>query len=159
MNPRDGIRVTTLVIVALVTAVVAWLGLQWWLSSGPSLPDQGWLGLIAMVALAGVLLVHGWPVKKLRDGTTERFVSPLRAARTLVLAQAGALTGAALTGWYAAGVLVLLPDADIESVRTQIWVLFAHAVGSVGLAVAGMVVQSWCRLLPRDENDEQPQAD
>lgn len=159
MNPRNGIRVSTLVIVALATTVFAWLGLQWWLSSGPSLPDQGWLGLIAILALSGALLVLGWPVKKLRDGTTERFVSPIRAARTLVLAQSGALTGAALTGWYAAGVLVLLPDADIESVRTQIWVLLLHAFASAGLAVAGMVVQSWCRLLPRDENDEQPQAD
>jgi hypothetical protein len=115
--------------------------------------------LIAMLALAGTLLVFGWPVKKLRDGTSKRFVSPIRAARTLVLAQAGALTGAALTGWYAAGVLVLLPDADVQSVVSQIWVLLAHALVSVGLAVAGMVVQSWCRLLPRDENDEQPQAD
>lgn len=159
MNPRNGIRVSTLVIVGLATAVVAWLALQWWLSTGPSLPHPGWLGLIAMLALTGALLVIGWPVKKLRDGTSEHFVSPLRAARTLVLAQAGALTGAALTGWYAAGILVLLPDADVQSVLSQIWVLVAHALVSVGLAVAGMVVQSWCRLLPRDENDEQPQAD
>ncbi len=159
MNPRNGIRVSTLVIVALGTAVVAWLALQWWLSSGPSLPHPGWLGLIAMVALAIALLALGWPVKKLRDGTSDRFISPLRAARTLVLAQAGALTGAALTGWYAAGVLVLLPDADVQSVLSQIWVLLAHGFVAVGLAAAGMVVQSWCRLLPRDENDEQPQAE
>lgn len=159
MNPRNGIRPTTLVIVALATTVVAWLGLQQWLSSGPSLPHPGWLGFIAMLALGGALLVLGWPVKKVRDGTSERFVSPLRAARTLVLAQAGALTGAALTGWYAAGILVLLPDADVHSVLSQIWVLLAHGLASIGLAIAGMVVQAWCRLLPRDENDEQPQAD
>ncbi len=159
MNPRDGIRVPTLVLIALATTVVAWLGLQWWLSSGPAMPDQGWLGLIAMLALTGALLALGWPVKKLRDGTAEHFISPIRAARTLVLGQAGALTGAALTGWYVAGILVLIPDADIESVRSRIWVLAAHTLVAVVLAVAGMVVQSWCRLLPRDENDEQPLAD
>lgn len=153
MNPRRGVRLTALVIAALVTTLVAWLGLQWLVSSGQVLPDPGWLGLVVMVALGGALLVAGWPVKRLRDGTAERHVSPLRAARTLVLAQAGALTGAVLTGWYAAGILAQLPDSDVESVRAQIWALLAHGLVAVALAASGMLVQRWCRIEPRDEDD------
>lgn len=153
MNPRQGVRATTLALAALVTILVAWLGLQWMVSRGQALPHPGWLGLLVMVALSGGLLIVGWPVKKMRDGTAERHVSPLRAARTLVLAQAGALTGAVLTGWYAAAVLAVLPDADVDSVRSQIWALLAHVLGALLLSAAGMVVQRWCRVLPRDEDD------
>lgn len=158
MNPRNGIRATALVIVALVTTILAWAGLRWWLSSGSALLDPGWLGLVVMVALTLTLGIVGWPVKKVRDGSAEHHVSPLRAARALVMAQAGALTGSVLTGWYAGALLALLPDIDVDSVRARAWLLVVHVVLAVGLSVAGMVVQSWCRLLPGDENDEQPLA-
>jgi hypothetical protein len=57
----------------------------------------------------------GVPVQKMREGSADKPISPLRAARTLVLAQAAALAGSALVGWYAAQALLLLPDLDIES--------------------------------------------
>lgn len=158
MNPRNGIRATTLVIIALITTILAWAGLRWWLSSGSALLDPGWLGLVVMVALMVALAIVGWPVKKVRDGTAEHHVSPLRAARALVMAQAGALTGSVLTGWYAGALLALLPDIDVDSVRSRAWLLIVHVILAVGLSVAGMVVQSWCRLLPRDD-DEQSRHD
>ena len=112
-----------------------------------------------MLFLGGGLLLAGWQVRKVRDGLSHPAVTPLRAARTLVLGQAGALTGAVLVGWYAANALVLLPDADVESQRGRIWLFVLHAVVALLLAVAGMVVQNWCRLRPRDDEDEdQPAA-
>jgi hypothetical protein len=157
MNPRRGIAVTTLVIAALTTTVLGWLGLRWWLDSGHAMPKLSWVGIAAILVLAGGLLAAGRPVKKLRDGVAEHFVSPLRAARALVLAQAGALTGAVLCGWYAAGVLVLLPDVDVAAIRSDVWMLVAHAGSAVALSAAGMVVQSWCRIAPRDEDETGPE--
>ena len=154
MKPHSGIRVTTLVLTGLVVLVLAWLVMRWVEGSARSVPDPGWIGAVAMLFLGGAILVAGWQVRTYRDGGTAASMTPLRAARTLVLGQAAALTGAALTGWYVAIVLVLLPDFDIESQRSRIWPFALHAVVAIALAVAGMVVQRWCRIRPRDEGDE-----
>lgn len=152
MNPHAGVRVTTLVLAGLITTVVAWLGLR--MLAGAGVPEPGWVGLAAMLFLGGGLLAAGWQVRQVRDGRALAHVTPLRAARTLVLGQAGALTGAVLVGWYAANVLVLLPDSDVESQRSRLWLFTAHVVVGLLLAVSGMLVQRWCRLRRRDDDDD-----
>lgn len=154
MKPHAGIRVTTLLLAAAAMMVIAWLLLRWLSSGGSAVPDPGWIGGVAMLFLGAALLVGGWQVRKVRDGHPNPVITPLRAARTLVLGQAGALTGSVLVGWYVANVLVLLPDADVDSQLARIWAFAVHAVIALLLAVAGMVVQSWCRLRPRDDEDE-----
>ncbi|WP_353353319.1 DUF3180 domain-containing protein [Intrasporangium sp. DVR] len=151
VRPHTGIRATTLVLTGLVVLVLAWLVMRWVEGSGATMPDPGWVGAAAMLFLGGGVLIAGWQVRKFRDGAPLPSMSALRAARTLVLGQAAALTGAALTGWYAAIVLVLLPDADVESQRSRIWPFALHVAVAVALAVAGLVVQHWCRVRPRDE--------
>lgn len=156
MRPHQGVRVSTLVLAGLLTAVLAWAGLRF--AGAGSVSDPTWIGVVVMVFLGGGLLVAGWQVKQVRDGAAERPISPLRAARTLVLGQAGALTGAVLAGWYAANVLTLLPDSDIDSQRGRIWILAAHVLAAVLLSAAGMLVQRWCRVLPpaEDEDEQRP---
>lgn len=151
---HPGIRVTTLALTGLVVLVLAWLVMRWVEGTTGNIPDPGWVGAAAMLFLGGGVLVAGWQVRKFRDGTPSPSMTALRAARTLVLGQAAALTGAALSGWYAAIVLVLLPDADVESQRSRLWPFALHVVVALALAVAGMVVQRWCRVRPRDEGDE-----
>lgn len=160
MRPREGLRVTTLVIVALVALIVGWVGMKWWVSSGHYVPDPGWIGLVVMAFLGGGVLVAGSQVKQVRDGRGLTSMSPIRAARTLVLGQAAALTGAALTGWYASNALLLLPDIDVESQLARLWPLLAHMALAILLAVAGMVAQSMCRIKPpkrKDDNEDDDQ--
>ena len=152
MKPHAGVHVTTLLVAGLLTAVVAWIGLRLVLGAA-NVTDPTWIGVVVMVFLGGGLLVAGWQVKQVRDGAAERSLSPLRAARTLVLGQAGALTGAVLAGWYVANVLTLLPDSDVDSQQGRIWILAAHVVAAVLLAAAGMLVQRWCRVHPPDEDE------
>ncbi|MHA3837103.1 DUF3180 domain-containing protein [Terrabacter sp. AAH1] len=147
-------RATTLVLAAVAMTVLVWLVLRLMSSGGSSVPEPGWVGAVAMLFLGGGLLVAGWQVRKVRDGAPNPAITPLRAARTLVLGQAGALTGSVLVGWYLANVLVLLPDADVESQRGRIWPFLVHAAVAVLLAAAGMLVQAWCRLRPRDDEDD-----
>ena len=71
-----------------------------------------------------------------------------------MLAQSAALTGAVLVGWYLANVFVLLPNADVPSQRDRILPFALHAVVALLLGISGMVVQRWCRLRPRDDEDE-----
>lgn len=154
MTPHTGIRATTLVIVGLVTTVLAWLVLRWLVAGGAEMPLPGWVAIAVMVFLGASLLVAGWQVRKVRDGRPDGTVSALRAARTLVLAQAAALTGSVLVGWYIANVLVLMPNADVQSQRDRILPFVLHAVVALLLAAVGMVVQWWCRLRPRDDEDD-----
>lgn len=152
MTPHAGVRVTTLVIAGLATTVIAWLGLRMFAGSGS--PDSGWAGLVAMVFLVGGLLYAGWQMRQVRDGRSSPAITPLRAARTLVLGQAGALTGAVLAGWYLANLLVLLPDSDVDSQRARVWPFLVHVAVAVLLALSGMLVQRWCRVRPRDRDDD-----
>lgn len=153
MRPQAGIRVSVLVLAAVAMTALGWFGLRLVEGRGTAVPEPGWLALVVMLALGVLVIVAGWQVKQVRDGKAERHVSPLRAARTLVLGQAAALTGAALVGWYLANVLHLLPDSDVESQRGRIGPFVVHVVVALALAVAGMVVQRWCRLHPRDDED------
>lgn len=140
-------------VAAALSLLLSWLALRWFTSSGRGLPNPGWVALVVMVFLGGGLVVAGWQVKKVRDGTDEAAVSPLRAARTLVLGQAAALTGAVLVGWYVASILTLAPNADVESQRNRLLLFIAHAVVAALLSVAGMLVQRFCRL---DDGDDNP---
>ncbi|MDN5795428.1 MAG: DUF3180 domain-containing protein [Intrasporangium sp.] len=154
MRPRDGLRVTTLVIVALVAVILGWVGMTWWVSSGHGVPEPGWVGLVVMGFLGGGILVAGYQVKQVREGRSVTPMSPIRAARTLVLGQAAALTGAVLTGWYASNALIILPNIDVASQQARLWPLLAHLVVAILLAVAGMVTQSMCRIKPPKHEDE-----
>src|SRR4051794_29941729 len=111
VRPHSGIRVTTLVLAGLAMTVVAWLALRWRTSGGGAVPEPGWVGAAAMLFLPGGLVLAGWQVRKVRDGAPTPAVTPLRAARTLVLGQAGALTGSVVVRWYPAHTPVLLPHA------------------------------------------------
>ncbi|WP_347351676.1 DUF3180 domain-containing protein [Intrasporangium sp.] len=156
MRARDGLRVTALVIVALVALILGWVAMRWWVSTGHVVPEPGWVGLVVMAFLGGGILVAGYQVRQVRDGRSLTPMSPIRAARTLVLGQAAALTGAVLSGWYASNALVILPDADVASQLARLWPLLAHLGVAILLAVAGMVTQSMCRIKPpKREDDDQ----
>ena len=87
----------------------------------------------------------GLPVRRFLRGEATRPLSPLRAMRTLVLAQAAALTGALVAGWYAAQALVLLPDADVPTVRAAMLRSLAVCVSGALMVAAGLLVQAMCR--------------
>jgi hypothetical protein len=142
-----GVRPQTLVTIALVVGVLGWLLLRL-IGGSQSLPTAGWSGVVLLGFMAAGVYWAGVPVQKMREGSTAKPISPLRAARTLVLAQAAALAGSALVGWYAAQALLLLPDLDIESQRARLWVMLGHLVVTVLLVIAGMITQRKCRVDP-----------
>ncbi len=152
-DPR-GVRPATLVLVGLVVGGVGWIVLRLVSAQGSSLPTVGWFSPAVLLLTAGVVLAAGYQVRKLQTGTAgPRPVSMARAARTVVLAQAAALTGAAVVGWYAAQALRYLPDLDVTSVRERMWPVLATIVAASALAVAGLVAQRWCRI---DDSDRKP---
>jgi hypothetical protein len=157
MVTREGVRARHLCVVAFVVGALAVAILRVLEGSGNAVPPPGWAAVLLLVFMAVGVYFAGLPVRRLRSGRPSPKVGPLRAARTLVLAQAAALTGAALIGWYAAQVLLLVPDLDIESQRGRLLPLAAALVASTLLTVSGMLVQRMCRVDDdqRDQHDDE----
>lgn len=143
--------VGSLVAVLVGVAVVGWLVLRAFETRGAYLPVVPWLVDVAIVALAGAIFWSGWLVRSYQKGKRPS-LDGLRAARTLVLAKAAALTGALLGGWYLAQVLVVLGDLAIEPRRERAVAAGIAVLCSVVLAVVGLVVEKFCELPPSDKD-------
>lgn len=154
MSSVEGVRVATGAVVAVLATMASWLLLQLVRSLGGSYPVISWLGLVPLVAVALLVLVMCWQIRSYLQGKGTPRPSPQRGRGTLVGAQAAALGGAALLGWYAANALVHLPNADVASERVQLVWGMVHACAALGLSVAGYVGQGWCRIPPREDDDD-----
>lgn len=143
----------------VATVVVVAGGLSWifwtWRTNGGDIPAPvPWLSVGVLVVISGIVVWFGRTVRTYQKGRARTPLNPMRAARTLALAQASALTGSAVLGWYVGEALVLLPDADLRAYQRLFVPLGAGVLAAVLLLVAGMVVQSWCRIKPPPDEDE-----
>ena len=158
VRQTHGIRLRLLAGVAVVVGALSWIALKLWTNAGQLLPQANWAGLPLLVAFAVGLYLVGRPVKRLVAGKATTSVDPLYAARVLVLAQAAALSGAAVLGWYVAQILLLLPDSDIPSQQGRLFELGVLCLGAILLSAAGLLVQRMCRIDDdtdrRDDEDE-----
>jgi hypothetical protein len=150
MVSSGGLRIRVLLVVALVVGLLGLVALR--LVGGP-VPTPGWAGVVLLVFMAVGVYFAALPVKRLRERRVASPASALRAARALVLAQAAALTGAGLLGWYAAQALMLIPDLDVDSQRSRLWLLVGHGVAAVVLVASGLVAQRMCRVEPPDSGE------
>ncbi len=146
MVAAGGVRLRLLLGITVTVAVLGRIVFR--VIGGVATP--GWPAIVLVVAMAIGVFTAGLPVRRLRDHRPGRPVSALYAARALVLAQAAALTGAGLLGWYAAQALQLVPDLDIDSQRARLWLVGGHAIAAVLLVVSGLLTQANCRINPED---------
>jgi hypothetical protein len=154
VNGGRGLRLSHLLGVALVVGGVSWIGFRIYLNTGTLLPPASWISSVLLGIMAALVFAAGLPVRRFLRGRATKSLSPIRAARTLVLAQAAALTGAGVLGFYAAQVLLILPDLDIPSYRALLWRLVALCVGAALLTAAGMATQRMCRIEDGEGDDE-----
>ena len=155
VNQGRGLRLGHLVGVTLVLGGLSWMGWSLYLNSGQLLPPASWISAVLLAVMAALVFAAGLPVRRFLRGQATKPLSPIRAARTLVLAQAAALTGAGVLGFYAAQLALVLPDIDLPSYRSLMWRLLGLCLGAVLLAAAGMATQRMCRIDggERDEED------
>ena len=155
VNQGRGVRLGHLVGVTLVLGGLSWMGWSLYLNSGGLLPPASWISAVLLAVMAALVFAAGLPVRRFLRGQATKPLSPIRAARTLVLAQAAALTGAGVLGFYAAQLALVLPDIDLPSYRSLMWRLLGLCLGAVLLAAAGMATQRMCRIDggERDEED------
>lgn len=162
---RDGrgVSIRLVLLLGLAVTALAYPALRVWTGQGHELPPTSWGSVIFLVFMACGVFFAGLPVRRFLRGQARKPLNPMRAMRTLVLAQAAALTGPLVTGWNLAQLLVLLPDLDVGSVRAAAVRLAALAAGGVLLAIAGLLAQAMCRIDQGDDdgdrNDEHDDRD
>ncbi|KRF26238.1 hypothetical protein ASG95_18600 [Phycicoccus sp. Soil803] len=152
VNDGRGLRWSQLVALALVVGLLSWIGWRFYLNAGHLLGPASWVSSVLIVAMAILVIGAGLPVRRFLRGEARKTLSPIRAARTLVLAQAAALTGSAVLGWYAAQVAHALADVDLPGYRALLWRLLALTASSLVLAGAGMLTQRMCRVDPPNDS-------
>lgn len=146
---------TRLLAVALVVAAGALLVLRVVESRGGTVLPVPVLSAVVLALLAVVVLALGWQVRQVREGRRPG-TDPIVAARTVVLATAAAHTGALLTGWYAAHVLLVAGDLAIDARRDVAVSAGVAGGGSLLLVVAGLVAERWCEVRDGDDDDGPP---
>ena len=155
VNQGRGLRWSQLAAVTLVVGLVSWLGWRFYLNAGHLLGPVSWVSAVLLVAMAVLVVSAGLPVRRFLRGEARKTLNPMRAARTLVLAQAAALTGAGVLGWYAALALHALADLSLPDYHSLLWRLLAGCAGALVLMAAGMATQAMCRVEPPDDEDDQ----
>ena len=151
---RDGVRVPMLVVVGVLAGAGGYLIGLAITRDGSLLPRPPWVAGLLLLVMAGLVLWLARPVRRYLEGRATVPLDPIQAARTVVLAQAAALTGAAAAGWFLGQLAVLVGDLSLVANRERLLPFALLFVASVGLAVAGMVAQQWCRIEPPDDDRE-----
>lgn len=148
---RTSIRVLLLTVVGVT--LVGLLVLRALEGQGHRLPRVEWIEDVAILALAGLIFWLGWTVRAYQKGARPN-LDPIRAARTFVLAKAGSLTGAILTGRYLASLLDVVGDLGISAQRDRAIAASIAVLCSVVLTVVGLVVEKFCELPPPEDDAE-----
>ena len=109
---------------------------------------------VAISVAAGVLaLWWAWSVREYVRGDKPS-LSPLKAARIVVFAQAAAYAGALLLGAYGGYALALLGDWGHLPRREVAVSALVAALGGAVLMVAGWIAEKWCRIDRSDGDND-----
>lgn len=154
------LNIPMLVLICVVGAGFGAQMLQALAARGHSLPISGWLTTLVLLALSGVLLYFGVPLRRYMSESEERerhpTVAPRRhhidlptAYRTVLLARACAYTGSVVGGIFTGQALYLLITGTGDPVGAVLPTAAAAGAGLL-LAVLGVVVERWGQLPPQD---------
>ncbi|WP_062071376.1 DUF3180 domain-containing protein [Demequina sediminicola] len=142
-----------LTLAGLVALAVCWLAGRLLDSSGTTPPHVPWSAWAFSFIAGGCALGFAWQVKRFLQGKRPD-LSPLRAARTAMFAQACAYVGAVMAGAYG-GYALALVDSWSHGPRREVIISALIAAGSsLVLMVAGMIAERWCRYDDDDDSAE-----
>jgi hypothetical protein len=146
-------RRRTMALLALAAFAVTWLGLGQLRGDWPESLRVPIALAVLFGAVAAAILIVAWPVRQYIRGK-RRWIEPLRAARTVALAKACALAGAAFAGVYGAVVARALTAVSSPVAHDRAICGAAAAGAAAVLAICAWVAERWCRLPPADTSTE-----
>ena len=144
-------RTSTLTIVGLVCALVAWVLLH---SIYTKLPPLPWTGVPALLVAA---LVEAWTGRDLRARIAGRRglkpAAPLFVSRMVALAKASSLAGAAIAGLAAGFVIYLTGQLSAPVPRQDAVTAAITLVAAVLLTCAALYLEYCCRVPDASDRD------
>ena len=151
------VRPVTLLLLAVAGAAAGWL-LEVALTQGgrPALVLPLSFGVVVLVLAVGTI-AGAVPVRRVAKGRPGARVDPFVAARVVVLAQAGYLTGAVLSGTTLAFLLFLVTRPVLG--EGVLWPSILGVVAAVALVAAGVIAEEMCRIPPADDTKEADDVD
>lgn len=136
----------------VATAVIGWAALNAWERGGnPPLPVP-WYAAALIVLIAAIVFYFGWTVRSYLAGRRPS-LSGVRAARTAVLAKASAYTGAVLSGWYVANLVMVIPNLVSDARISRAVAAGLCLLASLTLVVVALIAERWCQLPPPGSGD------
>ena len=136
---------------------VAWGVLAVMSDRGTTLPPLTWTAPSGVALLAVVVLVTALGLRSRLDQPAKR-PHPLSMARMAVLGKASAHVGPVVGGLYGGYLLLLLPGLEIDARRERAVLCLVALLASIGLSLAGLLLERTCRVPPSDVDDELPAA-
>ena len=136
-------RSSTLAVVAVVFALLAWLLLRGVYSKLPPLP---WTGVPALLIAAAVEAWIGRDLRARIAGRRGKPAIPLFVSRMVALAKASALVGAAVAGVAAGFDIYLAGSLNATVPRQDALTAAATLVAAVILACAALFLEYSCRV-------------
>ncbi|AJT42358.1 DUF3180 domain-containing protein [Psychromicrobium lacuslunae] len=147
------IKFRWLLVIALVAALLGWLVTVLANRAGLPTPVLPYSALITLALVIVLVVILGVRVRRWRNGNHEKDLSPILAARTLILAQASAYAGAIILGWHFGALVDALTTTFYGASISVLGAPVALMLGSLAMVAAGIIVERFCRIPPEDGAD------
>ncbi|KGJ78546.1 hypothetical protein GY21_06890 [Cryobacterium roopkundense] len=102
---------------------------------------------LTLVAMAAIVVVLAWRVRRSTRRRGARRMDPFWAMRVAVLSKASSLSGVLLLG-AGLGIVVYILTRTVVAAMPSLWLAIATAVGALLLLVGGLLAEYFCTLPP-----------
>lgn len=145
--------VTSLLIAAVFGALAGWLIVIVCNALDLVPPYVPWTAPAALAVIAALVGALAWSTYQRIHVRRERVESD-RAVAFLVLGKASALAGAVIAGGYLTFALMFVGRWDADAPRERVIRSLVAVVVSVGLCVAGLLLERACKVPDGDSDDD-----
>ena len=137
------------------TSAVTWFiaaAVTSWVTGDLLLRHVGWVpvlspwGAVTALVIAGIVLVSGLAVRRLR-AREHTWITPTGAA------QASAIVGAVLGGVYGGGIILALVTPRSPAMTHLAWTSTGCLIACLVWCVIGFVVEQWCSISGDGDDD------
>lgn len=149
-------KILSLIVAAAVAAIGSYLLIRFAVGAGFKVPVSGLNLILTLPIIGAIVLALAIPIIRYRRSLREfskltagsaaprpKRVDPFYAVRVLMLAKATAIAGALFTGWHLGAVAV---QASQPVIADSIWMNVAGLIGSILMAVAGLITERICKV-------------